>query len=57
MLIITLKQALSLSIILRCLHDNLSGPGIEELLQLVIVLLNSSLENGVHVEGGLTAIS
>jgi len=33
------------------------GSGIEELLQLAIALLNSFLENGVHAEEGLSAIS
>ena len=56
MLIMVLKQSLSLTMALRWLHNNLSGSSIEELLQLAIVLLNSSLENGVHVERGLSAI-
>jgi len=57
MLMIMLKQTLSLSMTLRWLHDNLSGPGVEELLQLAIVLLNSSLENRVHEEEGLLVTS
>ena len=56
MLIMVLKQSLSLTMALRWLHNNLSGSSIEELLQLAIVLLNSSLENGVHMERGLSAI-
>ena len=52
-----LKQTLSLSMTLRWLHDNLSGPGVEELLQLAIALLNSSLENRVHEEEGLLVTS
>jgi len=51
-----LKQSVSLTMALRWLYDNLSGSGVEELLQLVITLLNSSLENGVYVERGLSAI-
>jgi len=53
MLMIILKQTSSLSMTLRWLHDNLSGSGVEKLLQLVIALLNSSLENEVYEEGGL----
>ena len=56
MLMMVLKQSASLTMALRWLHDNLSGHGVEELLQLVIALLNFSLENGVHAEGGLSAI-
>ena len=40
-----LRYALSLMIILRCLQDNLSGPGVDELLYFSTVLMNSSFEN------------
>ena len=56
MLMMVLKQSASLTMTLRWLHDNLPGSGIKDLLQLVIALLNSSLENGVYVERGLSAI-
>jgi len=49
------KQSLSLRMTLMCLHDNLSGLGVGELLQLAIALLNSSLEKGAHEEGDLSA--
>ena len=35
---------------LRCLHDSLSSPGVDKLLQLSKVILNSSFENGAQVE-------
>ena len=35
---------------LRCLHDNLSGLGVNELLQLPNAILNSSLEKGAYVD-------
>jgi len=56
-LMILLKQSLSLRIVLRWLHNNLSGPDVEELLQLTIALLNSSLENRVHEKDDLSATS
>ena len=37
-----LEYVLSLRIILRCLHDSLSGPGVDELLHLSKELANSS---------------
>ena len=39
---------------LRWLHDNLSGPGVDELLQLLIIFLNSSLENSTQKNGDLS---
>jgi len=42
---------------LRWPHNNLSGPGVEELLQLAMALMNSSLENRVHEESGLSVTS
>ena len=56
MLMMVLKQSISLTMALRCLHDNLSGPGVEKLLQLTTALLDSSLGNEVHVKGGLSVI-
>jgi len=47
---ILLRQSSSLKIILRWLHDSLSSPGVEELLQLAIALLNSTLENSAYEE-------
>ena len=44
MWIIILRHSLSLRIFLRWLHINLSGPGVEELLQLDKTNLNSSFE-------------
>ena len=57
MLMMMPKQLSSLRIILKLLHNNLSGPGVEKLLQLVMALLNSSLENEAYEEGGLLATS
>ena len=51
------RYSLSLRIILRWLHDNLSGPGAEVLLQLAIAILNSSFENGGQGEIGFLGIS
>ena len=51
------KQSLSLRMILRWLHNNLSGPGVKKLLQLAMVLLKSSLENRAYEEGDLSATS
>ena len=51
------RHSLSLRMILRWLHDNLSGLGAEALLQLAIAILNSSLENKGQEEVGLSMIS
>ena len=40
------KHLSSLRMILRWLHNNLSGPEIEALLQFAMAILNSSFENG-----------
>ena len=56
-LMILFRHLLFLRMILRWLHDNLSGPGVEKLLQLVIVLLNSSLENRAQENDDLSMIS
>ena len=47
-LIMLCKYILSLRICLRWLQESLSGPGAEELLHLVIVIMNSSSENPFH---------
>jgi len=44
------KHVLSLRTILRCIHDNLSGPGVNILLHLNKVLVNSSPKNGAQEE-------
>jgi len=41
---ILIKHVLSLIIILRCFHKILFGPGVDELLHLVIAFLNFSVE-------------
>ena len=46
MLMMLLRQSSCLRMALRWYHDNLSGPGVDELLHLLITCLNSSLENG-----------
>jgi len=56
-LIMFFKYNLSLSMCLRWLHKSLSGPGVNELLYLVIVLVNSSSENGIQVEDREDTIS
>ena len=52
-----LMQILSFRMILRWLHDSLSSPGVEELLQLPSVILNSSFENRAQVDTYLLPIS
>ena len=42
---------------LGCLHNSLSGPEVDELLQLPNVILNSSLEKGAYVDVCLFSIS
>ena len=44
MLKILIKHVSFLTIILRCFYNTLSGPGVDELLYLVIVFLNFSVE-------------
>jgi len=56
MLMKLLKHMLSLIITLRCLHDNLLGSRVNELLYFIIKLLNSSLENSIHIVTGLFRI-
>ncbi len=43
-------QTLSLRMNLRCLHDSLSRSGVDELLQLSNVILNSFLEKGAYID-------
>ena len=50
MLTMFFKHNLSLIICLRCLYPILSGPGVDELLHLSIVLVNSFSEKGYHEE-------
>jgi len=45
-----LKHFLSLITALRCFHEIQFKPEVNELLYLIIVLLNSLLENGSHVD-------
>ena len=42
---------------LRCFHDNLSGPRVNELLHFMMELLNSSSEKGIHIVMSLFRIS
>jgi len=42
------RQILCFRIDLRWLYDNLSSPGVDKLLQLLITILNSSFENGAQ---------
>ena len=56
MLIILFKHTLSLIIFLRYLHDNLSKPGVDKLLHLVMKLMNSSSKNGTQIKGLLLGI-
>jgi len=44
------KENESFRICLRCLHTSLLGPGVDELLHLINALVNSSSENGFHVD-------
>jgi len=57
MLMILLRHTLSLMILLRCLHDSLSRPGVNELLYLAIELVNSSSEKETHIIEHLFGIS
>jgi len=45
MSMILFKHTLSLIILLRCLHDSLSGLEVDELLYLAMELINFSSEN------------
>ena len=56
-LIMFFKHNLSLSMYLRWLHKSLSGLGVDELLHLAIVLVNSSSENRTQVKDGENMIS
>ena len=48
MLIMTLKHELSLIIYLRYFYKTLSSSGVDELLHIDLIILNSSLEKGFH---------
>ena len=58
MLMIVFKHTLSLTILLRCLHNNLLGPEVDELLHLPMELMNSASEKetqGVEVILGISS--
>ena len=57
MLMNFLRYTASLMILLRCLYDNLSSPGVDELLHFVIELINFSSEKSFHLIVGLLGIS
>ena len=50
------KHMLSLTINLRYFHNTSSRPGVDELLHLAMVLLNSSVEKEVHSNTSLDRI-
>jgi len=52
-----LRYIVSLITALKCFHEILSGPGIDELLHLSIALLNSSFEKSGHSNIGFKEIS
>ena len=43
-----LRHTTSLTNLLRCFYDSLSGPGVSKLLYFVIALINSSSENELY---------
>ena len=57
MLIITLRQSLSLKIVFKWLHNNLLGPGANESLQLTSASLSSSFKKVGQDKMGLSVIS
>jgi len=57
MLMNFLRYAAFLTILLKCLYNNLSGPGINKLLHFLIELMNFSFEDGFHIIIGLLGIS
>ena len=50
------KHKSSLTIHLRCFHETLSSPDVDELLHFAIALLNFSFKKGVHSNAGLEGI-
>jgi len=56
-LMILLRHTESLMMILRCLHNSLLGPKVNELLHFMIELINSTSENGGHEESHLFGTS
>ena len=56
MLAILFKHMSSLTIDLRCFYNALSGPGVDKLLYLAIVLLNSSIKKDTHSDISLDEI-
>ena len=57
MLMILIRQLSWLTIDFRWCHINLSGPGADKSLHLLIACLNSSLEKGYYCKVGLWSIS
>jgi len=57
MLMKFLRHILLMTMTLRCFHDNLSGPRVNELLHFMMELLNSSSEKGIHIVMSLFRIS
>jgi len=56
MLMILFKYTLSLIILLRCLHNSLSEPEVDELLHLAMELINSSSKNRTQDEKAILGI-
>ena len=54
---VLVRQTSCFRIDLRWLYDNLSSPGVDELLQLLIAILNSSFENRAQAVACLFPIS
>ena len=52
-----LRHSISLTILLRCLHNSLSSPRVDKLLYFMIVLMNSFSENRLHFITFLLGIS
>jgi len=51
------KHSSSLTIILRYFHEILLGSGADKLLHVLMALINSFLEKGLHRNDGLVGIS
>jgi len=56
-LMIFFRYTESLMMILRCLHDSLLGPEVDELLHFMMELMNFTLENRGHEESHLFGTS
>ena len=57
MLTILIRYFSSLAIVLRYFQEIQSGPEVDESLHLMMTLLNSSLEKGIHTKGDFNGIS